>query len=479
MAAGQPTVRPELLLVTVDCLRADRVHCYGCPRPQTPRLDGLAARGVRFERALAVTTWTWPSLASIMTGLHPGVHGAVVEKAPLPKQVSTLAEQLSAAGYRTAAFICTPYSAPALGLGRGFDRYETFLPELLPATDEPIGFLLNLRLLLGGFLGIWRPNADIASADGFALSRQALEYLRTTRDGRPLFLWLHYLDPHHPYLRREPFFARLYPDGVARPPLAATSSARELPAPAGSDNPAIPLASAFYDSEVMATDAAIGEVLDALEPGRWVVAVTADHGEEFWEHGALGHGRPEPYRETIAVPLILAGPSVDSGRVSTIPASGIDLMPTFLDFAGVTGGPGRDGLSLRPALSSEGKASASASPVPPRARLDASRPLFVEYQKSTESAADFSVLQARHHLWVRFVNGEHRFSRGFDWHDDPAELHDRFDPGSPEQHLILDLLLEHVSEMRAALGARERAGTPEARLEAEQLRQLKSLGYLR
>ncbi len=333
--------RPDVLLVVIDTLRADHLGAYGSVRPTSPRLDALASRGVVFENAWATAPWTLPSLMSIHTGLYPSDHRVENDGLRLADDVPTLAQALRAAGYETAAFVSHVYASAPFGFDRGFGTFEDF------GISRP-GYRLEAGM---------EPNAD-------EVTEAALEWLARPRRA-PLFLFVHYFDPHWPYAPPAEY-RDLFPSAYDGP-LDATydSISRFL-------DPAAPLPDGYggylrarYDGEIRFVDDALGRLLDALaaraRADRTWVIVTADHGEEFKDHGSMGHGR-QLYEESIRVPLVIAPPAVrgrggdrpageGAGRRVAYPVSGVDVMPTILDLAGSPAeGAQPRGLSLLPVV---------------------------------------------------------------------------------------------------------------------------------
>jgi choline-sulfatase len=297
-----PAERPNVLLVTIDTLRADRVGCYGRAQALTPTMDGLAARGVRFATAVAHVPLTAPSHASILTGLTPLGHGVRDNGGyALPPQIHTAAEDFGKAGYRTAAFVSGFPLNRRFGFDRGFEAYDDHLPK----GNDPRRALHVERF---------------ADATTDAVLRWMAEP-EPSPARRPFFLWVHYYDPHAPY---EP------------PADLATRFAAEP-----------------YDGEVAFVDAQLGRLLRKLdekgELTRTLLLVTADHGEALGEHGEQSHGL-FIYDSTLLVPFLVAGPGIAPGRVATPVARGIDVLPTLLDGAGLKVRPEIEGRSLRPAL---------------------------------------------------------------------------------------------------------------------------------
>ena len=293
--------RPNVVLVTVDTLRADRLGSYGHAAALTPTIDALAARGVRFTTAIAHVPLTGPSHASILTGLTPLGHGVRDNGGfALPAQVKTAAEDFRAAGYRTAAFVSGFPLDRRFGFDRGFDTYDDHLPR-----------------------GNDRRRTPYVERFADATTDAALRWLSAPAAGaaaNPFFLWVHYYDPHAPY----------------EPPGALAERFRTDP----------------YDGEIAFVDAQLARLLGAIEGkgslAQTLVLVTADHGEALGEHGEGTHGL-FIYDSTLRVPWILAGPGVAAGRVSATVARGIDVLPTLLDYSGLPAVATVDGRSLRPA----------------------------------------------------------------------------------------------------------------------------------
>jgi choline-sulfatase len=295
---------PNLLLVTVDTLRADRVGAYG-GAAGTPALDRLAREGVRFATASAAAPLTLPSHATILSGLLPPHHGLRDNGAGrFPEDRPTLATLLAGAGYRTGAFVSAFVLDRRFGLARGFEVYD----DEVERSREGVAALESERR---GDRTVDRALAWLAGSAG--------------GDRRPFFLWVHLYDPHFPYRPPEPYRSR---------------------SPGGGAHSA-------YDGEVAFADAQVGRLLDALDrrglAGRTVVAAAADHGEALGEHGEPTHGL-FLYESTLRVPLLLRLPGRPGGRTVTTPVSLADLAPTL---AGLLGRDLRD-AAMAPGASGAG-----------------------------------------------------------------------------------------------------------------------------
>ena len=292
--------RPSnLLLISIDTLRADHLGSYGYSAAQTPTLDALAAGGVRFVRAATTTPLTLPAHTSLLTGTFPAWHGVrdnggfYVSDAEI-----TLAEQLHARGYRTGAFVGAFVLDSRWGLGQGFDRY----------FDD-----FDLSRYGGkGLDAVQRPGSEVVD--------RAQTWLDEGSD-RPFFAWVHLYDPHTPYAPPEPFRSR-FPATVA----------------------------GAYDAEIAYTDSQVARLIARLQAtGRLastLVVVVGDHGESIGEHEEQAHGF-FVYDATVRIPLIVAGPGVSARTVSD-QVRIVDVMPTVLDLLGVDIPSAVQGRSLRP-----------------------------------------------------------------------------------------------------------------------------------
>lgn len=291
--AVEISLPPNVLLVTIDTLRADHVGVYGYDVAHTPHLDSLAARGVLFENAMASVPITLPSHASLLTGQHPPRHGVRHNGLHrISDQSKTLAEVLADGGYQTGAVVGAVVLAGETGLRQGFAHYDDAGSRL--ATEE------------SGFLE--RPAIEV--------SDRALALLRELSE--PFFLWVHYYDPHEDWRAPAAWSKRF----VNRP----------------------------YDAEIAYTDAQLGRVLRALESdgrlGRTLVVLTSDHGESLGEHGDRTHSYGL-HETTLHVPLMIVGPDIPAGKRVVDVVSLVDLAPTLLALTGMKPLANADGRSLQ------------------------------------------------------------------------------------------------------------------------------------
>ena len=311
--------RPRnLILISIDTLRQDRLGAYGYARPTTPALDALAARGVVFEDATAPSSWTVPSHVSLLTGLTPRSHGVADRVQHMNPAFETIARWLEQHGYDTAAIVNTILLGPSRGFQNGFGHFELVAPpaaRLLGAGDPPARS------------GLARPPAGAAVLPLPPLLRRP-QRLRTgrrvPRDVRGA-------------LRRQG-------DGLDRAAEGRRGSDGSRSRPEDARH-----LSNLYDAEIRQLDDELGRFLDELERRGLLedtaIVVTSDHGEEFLEHGGVLHGKTL-YGELVRVPLLAAGPGVPVGRRVAGPVSLIDVFPTAMGLLGVEAPPYVEGIDL-------------------------------------------------------------------------------------------------------------------------------------
>ncbi|HRG16028.1 MAG TPA: sulfatase-like hydrolase/transferase [Pseudomonadota bacterium] len=295
--------RPNVLLVTIDTLRADRLGAYGFVPARTETIDRLAREGTLFEEALSAAPITLPSHSTIMTGLLPPAHGVRDNGAySLPDRALTLAERLRAAGYATQAFVSAVVLSKRYNINQGFDLYD----DALWSEEDPRLFMIRER----------------RASDTIDHVLTWFEQWRSDRRRAPFFTWVHLFDPHQPH---------------QAPGWISASS------PSG------------YDAEITYADRQLGRLIDALrasgELDRTLVVLTADHGESLGEHGEKTHA-VFVYRATTHVPLILRYPKrfAPDRRVAT-PVHHVDIAPTVLATLGMPTDPGLQGFDLGAARS--------------------------------------------------------------------------------------------------------------------------------
>jgi arylsulfatase A-like enzyme len=314
----------NLLLLTVDTLRPDRLGTTGDPRARTPWIDRLARRGAMHVDCLAPSPWTLPSLGSLLTGTYPGEHRVLEELSGLAAGVPTIAEACREDGRRTAAFVSNPWLATG-SLARGFDRFD--VAERLECLDAVRGTRLAGLLAKAVLRSAGLDRAERLSAQGVAWIE---------RGEGAWFLWVHYFDPHLPNWPGPPW-DRLF--GPAPSLVGSSLTVEEIRAgdyPGGEEGKRE--IEALYDGEVAYCDWGIGRLLRPLEASgtldRTAVVFSADHGEEFWDHADYGHGHAM-WDEVVRVPLIVRPPGGATGTLEAGLSRLVDLAPTALAAAGI------------------------------------------------------------------------------------------------------------------------------------------------
>jgi arylsulfatase A-like enzyme len=456
-SAAPPSGAPNVVLISIDTLRADRL---GEP---TPRLDRLGAEGVVFRSAITSAPWTLPAMASIMTGLYPHHHGAgeitnrrdPLGRSALPSASWNLATALADRGWRTHAIVTNPYLALRYGLGAGFATYENVTIE----SEFFVGSSHTTAMRIATWL---RPDLEIGDR-GETVSRRAVDWLAAHGAEGPFFLWVHYIDPHPPYTRagtgiRKSFRTDALLAPTATPePLTLTSPdvARLRSGEIRLDAQQKDDVRALYRAEVASVDAAVGSVLDAIDRAgvreRTLVVCVADHGEEFWEHGGVEHGHTA-YEELVRVPLLMrwpgrlpAGAAVDAVvRITDVPATVIDLL-------GLPVPAGTDGTTALPLL---------------RGEEPDDRVALVENMLFAEERTG---VRTRDRKYVRWENGK-------------EELYDlAADPGERRDLAAVPSMQPAVDALRAAAEHGAAAPTAAGALPGDERGRaaLRALGYVR
>jgi arylsulfatase A-like enzyme len=408
--------RPNVVVVLIDTLRADHLPFHGYPRDTAPFLSSLAEGGVVFDHAWSTSSWTAPATASLFTSLYPQEHGVVhgldrtVTGAPagsgnrlvnrIPAAVQTVAEMFHDAGYLTLGVSDNAHVSRETGFDQGFDEFES---------------------------------ATGATAE--RLHKWVRDHRPRMTAHQPYFLYVHYVEPHEPYLPREPWYSAFAKDDVQHP-----SHARFVNA---------------YDSEIRSLDDGLGRLYRACG---WsedtVLVVTSDHGEEFGDHGGGGHAH-SLYSELLHVPLLVHGlPGAVPRRVDE-PVSLIDVLPTLRELVGLPADPRAEGVSLLSLLRGGGQG------------LD--RPLFAHLVQFETGRIWEATLQGE---WKRL-----RLRPGapqlYNLVDDPLERHDLSET-VPSVSAALD-------RRGAALAARMPAlpAAVDTAVSAETAESLRALGYAR
>lgn len=301
------TDRPNILVFLIDTLRRDHLGCYGYGRDTSPHIDALAKEGIRFDTMISQSSWTRPAVASLLTSTYPAVHGAKDRSDIVRPDITRLAQVLRDEGYATEGFMTNPTCLPMWGFGLGFSRYVDVQAYAIdPAKD-----------------------ADLADRTIEAVGDLT---------GRPWFIYAHAIGPHNPYEPPAPYDRKFTKEN----PKSDDERSRTVN---------------LYDGEIGFTDAQFGRVIDELKRldqyNNTAIVVIADHGEQFWEHGELGHGI-SLHDEEVRIPFILKLPKGDAGgTVISDTAEIIDVAPTLLDIAALDPPATFQGQTLMPVVRGE------------------------------------------------------------------------------------------------------------------------------
>jgi len=450
---GGRASRPNLVLISIDSLRPDHLSAYGYSRQTSPTIDRLAREGVRFESAVSTTSWTLPAHAALFTGLYDSTHGLVDNGQRLAPELVTLAERLAAAGYHTAGFFGGPYLHPTFGLSDGFEVWEscmTAVPDELP--EEALREESRARRA--------RSHADVT---GPRTLEKVARWADARPADRPFFLFVHLWDVHYDFIPPPPY-DRMFDPGYA----GSLSGAGFMTNPAvrpRMDPRDLQHLVALYDGEIRFTDHVLGEILAALGSrgllADALVAVTADHGEEFFEHGRKGHQRTL-FDEVVRIPLVLHAPGrLPAGRVVRDQVRIVDLAPTLLAAAGVPSPGSMEGRDLLPLA---------------RGEVAAPRSALLELYADGRDQRALRTLGRK--AYARGTRAGHRLPDVlYDLARDPRERAPRPREGDPEAEAAfaeLDAAAGAALARRGELGVRARP----AAVDAETRGRLRELGYL-
>ncbi len=438
--------KPNLLLITLDTTRRDHCSIYGYERGTTPNLVMLAEQGARFDLAYAPMSVTGPTHATIFTSMYPVAHGVIKNALQLVPEHQTLAETLAENGYQTSAVVSSFALNGRFGYAQGFEEYDDEFGQAKPTfTNE-----------------FWEDDLDQGGFDRRAhdTTRQAVTWLSEHRNRyRPFFLFVHYFDPHAPYVPPVPF-AELYVD-----PNDRSEHLKYL----------IDL----YDAEIAFTDWQVGVLLAALGKlgleNNTLVVLVGDHGEGLMQHGYLLHG-PNIYEEAVRVPLMVRWPNqIPAGQVLSAPVEMVDLSPTILDLLGVKPPPVPiQGRSLAAALRGEEE-------------LDSERPVYLHRRPYNERTLKTlpkynpqgvdSIRVAGQKYGIRV--GKWKYIEGAE--EGTKELFDlEADPG--EESNLYSTRLEKAAELASQLESWRRSHTPAGLVHVpvseEDKRRLHALGYV-
>jgi choline-sulfatase len=447
--ANVPRSKPNVLILMIDTLRFDRLGAYGSTRNLTPFIDSLARRGHVFRQAYAQSSWTNPSVASLLTSRYQSQHRVFSFGSHLSEDELTLPEILQAAGYATGGFCANILVRSKNGFGQGFDRFELILQ----------------RAAKGAVKG----RAD-------AVHRAALAWLdeehAAAGERQPIFLYLHYMEPHAPFDPPRELLDRLT-KGSGPPDIDRINAWIKLPTIVQFTADMLQATEDVYDAEVMSLDAELRHLFGELEARGFlentIVILIADHGEEFYEHGMVGHHQ-SLFEEVIRVPLIIVLPK---GRrhddVEDI-VELTDVAPTLLEMLGVRRPPSFEGRVLGSVVDAERGSWLGLGRLWPRQR-SGPRAAFSELIKAEETLRrtqhERAVILDGHKLIVG-IDGEREY---YDLRADPGEE----SPTSPDDGIRTRL--DGAMEQLYADGNGGGPASTATSVDAETEERMRALGY--
>jgi len=493
-AGGVPEGKPNVLLITLDTVRADHVSCYGYERQTTPNLDAFSREGVLYKNAYATAPWTLSSHASMFTGKYPTRHGAnfnpdSIQIAKyfenqkgqqfdmrdlntrsifkLSEENITLAEILSERGYRTAGIIGGPFTASIFGLAQGFDYYdEKFLDVEKDASFSLIYQVIDLFFSLKDFIAQHGYSAAKRSAS--QLNEAAFQWLEKNHE-QPFFLFINYFDAHTPYIPPPPYdgyFGKTDKGIIAHhsprtdSSYVTAESVLMFAVIAGSHQLTFEEKELFvsrYDGEIRYLDHCLGLLLEKLKAlkvyDNTLIIITSDHGEAFGEHSLVSHGRTL-YEEMLHVPLIIKNPSASPGRgVIEKRVSLVDLFPTILSCPDYPVPAGIDGETL----------------------AGSDHPIIAEwYYKWWDPEKYKRNLRAVYRQKEKYIRASNGMNELYDLENDPGEKENLIQK-SPQQARAIQVILD------TWLNSFEPPGTKGAAVKINKSTEekLRALGYVR
>jgi arylsulfatase A-like enzyme len=451
--------KPNIILITIDALRPDRLGCYGNPKNLTPNIDRLASKGVCFKHAITGGSWTQAAFPVLFTSTYASMYGGCIGQ--LATERPSPVEALSAAGYATGGFSTSPLLSKEYSYNRGFQYFPNLIPD---EVDPPLRKIKGGQKLLrspffhqisnlAGFNS--RPARLYISAD--ELTTTMFSWLESIQD--PFFAWVHYMDVHWPYYIEEQLKK---PGDIAQ----AWRDLSDFHA-VGWEGGSIKEAQKehyvrMYETAVNYTDFWIGKLLDHLESSgeseRTIIILLSDHGEEFLEHDRWGHRESNLYDEVLHIPMIIQLPDGPEGLEIHQQVRTLDIMPTVLDLSNQPLLEGMLGTSLLPLMQEEAR----------------------------EYTAQFCISEMPREDWHRIAvrNENYKYIWDSQCPESPLLFDLQVDPGEkqnifPSNNQIIDDLhsqVKNVLELKEQTSPKDRSLVPE--LDENVLDRLRGLGYL-
>jgi len=447
--ALQQSDRPNLILISIDTLRADHLGCYNYPRPTSPTIDALASEGVVFDDASTTSPWTLPSHASMLTGLYPRRHGLRlpvnsmrkarqaaealgVETRRYEVSQTTLAEHLGRAGYATAGFVNFTLVSERYGFDRGFHQFSHI-------------------------------ENDSGSSKPSKIAQHAVRWLESP-PSEPFFLFLHFYDVHSPY-QSLPKYREEFVNDYDGPlgPSGFLHFKRILNGNYQPTDADVQYLEDIYDAGIRQLDDGLRRIVASLEKSGLMedtlIVITSDHGEEFMEHGGVSHGA-DHYQEVMRIPWVMRGPDVPPGKRVQTMVSLVDLMPTVLGVLGIDLPGDLDGVDVGSTWRSD------AQPI--------ERYLFAEAEMSAGFELDLEAVDVkkavRNSRFKLHYNTAAQTKELYDLLSDPGETQNVADAG----HRAGDQLMRRLEQFLTDPVTSQ----PVAPLSPEQRKSLKSVGYV-
>jgi arylsulfatase A-like enzyme len=453
--------KPNVILLTIDTLRADMLTCYGYNKPLTPHIDRLAASGLRFEQAISGGSWTQAAFPVILTSSYAAMYGGCLGR--LASERPSPVETLAAHGYTTGGFSTNPHLSRTTGYDRGFHHFT----ELVPAEADP-----RLRRIKGGqrllrnplfHYGLRLTGNQMRPARLYSPAAEVTDnvcrWLELV-DG-PFFAWVHYMDMHWPYHLEE---ALTHPREIAQAwqDLALMHGRSNF-----NGNERITAAQrqhfvGLYEQSLRYLDAQIGRLMGQLErlgyDSNTTIILLSDHGEEFLDHGRWGHWESNLYDEILRVPLVIHLPDEPGGQVVHRQVRLLDLMPTILELCGCPLSGDLMGASLVPLWT----------------------------QRDAEFSVEAAISEMRRDPWHRIAVRTEAFKYIWDSkRPDQPDLYDlRADPA--EKHNVSASHPQEVGQFQARVDVHLRrvaeteptTAAPKPELDEEVIRRMRDLGYM-
>lgn len=421
--AQRLTKSSNIILISIDTLRADHLRSYGYDRDTSPLIEQLAHEGVLFREAIAQSPWTLPSHVSLLTGIYPKHHGVKDEKTAIPDRVNLLAEYFRSHGFATAGFVNSFYLSGRYGFDRGFEEFQ-YIRETLGA-DHVI--------------------------------REALKYLRN-RAPKRFFLFLHFYDVHSDY-DPGPNYEKMF-NGARTGKVPGTTAAllkyRRGEIKITPED--IKYIEGLYDAEIRELSDKLTELFETLKKMKMLdntlVIITSDHGEEFLDHNGVLHGRTL-YDELVRVPLIFWGPGIPKGVIIQQQVQLVDIMPTLLEWCGIEPETRLDGHSLGSLIGGRGGGSED-------------RPAFSEADHNNKENDIKRMIRLNGYKFYFDRLTEHK--EMYSLASDPKEKVNVYDSANPNAKAMEKRLFEWME--------RQEVSTQSIPLSNKDIDKLKSLGYV-